>query len=179
MIKSWVVALGVAVGSSVAALPAQAQGPGQGQMQMRDARPIVAEATVGWAGFVDDATIDHTVIGGGLRVPLFERVSVGPEVFYAIGPGHDRDWFVLGSIWFDLVRERRGTPVVPYLVAGAGLMHNTNRYGPRTFTYLEGAFSAGGGARARVTDRVFVGGDVRLGWELHLRAAAHVGIALR
>jgi hypothetical protein len=34
------------------------------------ARPIAVEATVGWAVFVDDATIEHTVFGGGVRIPV-------------------------------------------------------------------------------------------------------------
>jgi hypothetical protein len=31
--------------------------------------------------------------------------------------------------------------------------------------------------RARVSDRIHVGGDVRLGWELHLRAVGFVGVS--
>jgi hypothetical protein len=38
-----------------------------------------------------------------------------------------------------------------------------------TFTSSEGAFTAGGGVRALVGDRVTIGVDMRVGWELHLR----------
>ena len=47
-----------------------------------------------------------------------------------------------------------------------------------TFTSTEGAFTAGGGLRTRVGDRVSIGVDARVGWELHLRVGGFVGIAL-
>ena len=53
--------------------------------------PAAAELTAGYAGFVDDAMIDHGVIAGALRFHLLPRISVGPEVQYMIGPGDDRD----------------------------------------------------------------------------------------
>ena len=76
-------------------------------------RPVAVEGTVGWAGFVDDATIHHGVFGGGARISLSPRISVGPEIAYMVGPDDDR---------------------------------------------------------------VYVGADVRIGWELHLRSTAHVGV---
>jgi hypothetical protein len=37
---------------------------------------------------------------------------------------------------------------------------------------------AGGGIRAAVADRVYAGVDVRVGWELHVRFNAIVGVRL-
>lgn len=161
------VATGVAVVGALAgsAVTAAAQEP----------RPMAVEGTFGWAGFVDDATIHHKVVGGGLRIPLGSRLSVGPEVTYMRGPWRDCDWFVLGVLWVDLVRERPETRVVPYVAVGGGYMRHDDGYGGDPH---EGAFTAGGGARAHLTDCVYVGGDLRLGWEPHLRAAAHIGIRL-
>jgi hypothetical protein len=150
-----------------------------GTAAAQERRPMTIEGTVGWAGFVDDATIEHTVFGGALLVPLTPRTSVGPEFMYMAGPGSDRDRFVIGSIWFDALTPRAGTYVTPYLVAGAGYMRHTDEFSGRSFSSGEGAFSAGGGVRAYLGDRVYAGADVRVGWELHLRAAAHVGIRLR
>ena len=141
-------------------------------------RPIAVKATVGWAGFVDDATIDHAVYGGGARISLTPRVSVGPEVVYMVGPDADRDLFVLGSIWIDLLAPRpdgRSRPTSCSAAATWAIATSSGR-GPYPWTH-EGSFTAGGGARVRVGDRVYVGGDVRIGWELHLRATAHVGVA--
>jgi hypothetical protein len=139
-------------------------------------RPVAVEGTVGWAGFVDDATIHHRVFGGGVRIPIRRRLSVGPEVVYMIGPATDRDLFLYGSLWVDLVTERAHTRVVPYCVFGGGYFRHSNRFGSVTFASREGSVTAGGGVRVHLTDRVSVGGDLRIGWEPHLRATAHVGV---
>ncbi len=162
----------------IVAAIAVAAATGTAQAQERERRPIAIEGMVGWAGFVDDATIEHTVFGGALVVPLTPRTSVGPEFMYMIGPGTDRDTFIIGSIWFDVLRPRPHAYVTPYLVAGGGYMHHSNEYAGRPFSAGEGAFSAGGGLRAYLGDRVYAGADVRIGWELHLRLAANVGIRL-
>ena len=132
---------------------------------------------MGWAGFVDDATKHHAVYGAGARISLTPRISVGPEFAYMVGPDADRDFFVLGSMWIDMLTPGRGRPVVPYVVFGGGFMSHRDELGrgPYPWTH-EGSFTAGGGVRVRITDRVYAGGDVRLGWELHLRAAGHVGV---
>ena len=139
--------------------------------------PVSLEGTVGWAGFVDDATIHHGVYGGGARVSLTPRVSAGPEFAYMVGPDADRDVFVLGSVWIDLLAPAAESRVAPYCVFGAGYMGHRDELGRGPYYWShEGSFTAGGGARVRVGDRVYVGGDVRIGWELHLRATAHVGV---
>ena len=149
-----------------------------GTARAQERRLMAIEGTVGWAGFVDDATIEHTVFGGALVVPLTPRTSVGPEFMYMVGPGSDRDMFVIGSIWFDFLSPRPHAYVTPYVVAGGGYMRHSNEFAGRTFSSGEGAFSAGGGVRAYLGDCVYAGADVRVGWELHLRMAAHVGIHL-
>lgn len=139
-------------------------------------RPVAIEATAGWAGFVDDATIEHTVWGIGARVPLGSRLSVGPEVLYMIGPGSDRDVFVLGSLWVDLGPQPEAARVVPYLVVGGGYEWHSDRFATGRYVSGEGAFTAGGGARVHLNDRIYLGGEARIGWELHLQATAHVGV---
>ena len=146
---------------------------GAGEAGAQTARPVAVEGVVGWAGFVDDATDHHALIGGSVRLPIGRRLSVGPEVFLTNGSS-DRDTFVLGSLWVDLGPD--AAPVVPYLVAGGGYMRHDQRFGSRHFTSGEGSFTAGGGVRAHLNERMYVGGDVRIGWELHLRTTAHVGV---
>ena len=151
---------------------------GPAAAQSADLRPSPAvEFTGGYAGFVDDATIDHGVIGGAMRFHLSPRISVGPEVQYMIGPGSDRDLILAGNLTFEVLRP--GTKVTPFLVAGGGLFRHRNSFGGRSFSSSEGAFTAGGGVRAWVSDRVYVAGEARLGWELHWRFSGTVGIALR
>ena len=134
----------------------------------------------GYAGFVDDATIDHGVFGGAARWQVTPRLGVGPEITYMIGPRFDRDLFVTGNVTWDLVRfaPPRAGRVVPYVLGGAGFLRHFDRFGPNSFASSEGAFTAGGGARVWVSPRIYVGGEARFGWELHTRVGATVGIQL-
>jgi hypothetical protein len=134
---------------------------------------VAVEAVVGSAAYVDDATIRHVLVGASLRVPVRERLSVGPELVYSKGPDPQRTVIVQGSQCFDLRPATPDTRVVPYLVAGAGFQRQRDVIG---YASGEGAFTAGGGARVRLADRIYVAGEVRAGWELHLRTAAHVGV---
>lgn len=150
---------------------------GTSEARAQEPHPVAIEGTVGWAGFVDDAMIHHAVYGAGARFSLSPRISIGPEFAYMVGPDGDRDVFVLGSVWIDLVSPAADSPVVPYVVAGGGYMAHRDELGRGPYVWTsEGSFTAGGGARVRVSDRVYVGGDVRLGWELHVRATGHVGV---
>jgi hypothetical protein len=136
------------------------------------------EFPAGWAGFVDDARIDHGVFGVAARFSLSPRVSVGPEVSYMIGPGGDRDLFVTANLTFDFFAPRRlqGPRVTPFVVVGGGVFQHSDRFGAETVSSWEGAFTAGGGARIWINDRVYLAPDVRIGWEPHVRAAVAFGV---
>jgi hypothetical protein len=132
----------------------------------------------GWAGFIDDSMIDHAVVSGALRVHLTPRISVGPEITYMIGPDEDRDLFITGNLTFDFIRVERQMPLVrPYVVVGGGYMQHRNRFGD-AFVAHEGAFTAGGGIRVRISDRLSVAPEARLGWEPHVRLGATVSFNL-
>ena len=86
-----------------------------------------------------------------------------------------------GNVTFDLIRPAtRGRPraVTPFVVAGGGLFQTRSSFAIEDFTSSEGAFTAGGGVRGHIGDRVIVGGEARIGWELHIRANAFVGVRL-
>ena len=149
--------------------------------QTLDARPAPAvEFLAGYAAFVDDATIDHGIAGVAARVYLTRRLAIGPEIVYMWGPRSDRDLYLTGNLTFDVMTPRNGRAraVTPFLVAGGGFFQHRDRFGGRTFTSAEAAFTAGGGVRGWITDRVYTFGDVRIGWELHMRVNAGVGIRL-
>jgi len=139
----------------------------------------VAELHGGALLFADDGIPRENFIGGAGRVYLLPRISVGPEVAYISGHDHSHLMFT-GNMTFDLLGPVNGRPaaVTPFLVAGAGLFRTRQEFTREIFTHTEGAFTAGGGVRARVGDVVTVGGEVRLGWELHLRFNALVGVRL-
>lgn len=139
-----------------------------------------AELIAGYAGFADDATIDHGAAGVAARVYLTPRLAIGPEMVYMWGPGFDRDFFLTGNLTFDLLQPQAGRPprVSPFLVVGGGFSVYRNRFGANDFRSSEGAFTGGGGARVWLTDRVYAVGDFRIGWELHFRVTGGVGVRL-
>lgn len=86
-----------------------------------------------------------------------------------------------GNVTFDLVRPVNGEPpsFTPFAVVGGGVFRTRESFPNReTFTSSEGAFTAGGGVRALVGQYVFVGGEARIGWELHIRLNGIVGVRL-
>ena len=143
------------------------------------AAPAV-EFTGEYAGFVDDATIAHGVFGGAARWQLTPRLGIGPEITYMIGPRFDRDLFFTGNVTWDLIppAPSRAGRVEPYLLGGAGVFRHFDQFGPNTFASDEATFTAGVGARVWVSRRVYVGGEARLGWELHTRFGGTIGVAL-
>lgn len=144
-------------------------------------RPAPAvELSAGHAEFVDDASIPHDVIGAAARWYVTPRIALGPELVYMVGPRQDRDLVLTGNLTFDVRRPaapERGR-IEPYLIGGAGWFRHRNRFGRETFVSNEGAVTGGAGARVWITPRVYAGGDVRFGWEPHIRFAAQLGVQL-
>jgi len=137
-------------------------------------RPAPAvEGLAGYAGFVDDATISHTIFGGAARWYLLPRVSVGPELVYMIGPRDDRDLVVTGNVTFDFLAGRPAA--TPFLVAGGGLFRHTDRFNGRSFSSTEGSFTLGGGVRVPLGERLYIAPEFRIGWETHYRVSAALG----
>jgi hypothetical protein len=141
---------------------------------MQASAQTAIEATGGFAGFVDDSVIGHGVVGVGTRTYLTPRVSIGPELVYMRGPGNDRDLFLTGNITYEFGRTNTGGRVVPFVVAGGGIMRHSDRFGQRSFSSSEGAVVGGGGVRWYASDRLSIAADWRLGWELHSRVAGLV-----
>jgi len=161
----------VAVLTVTAARPALAQSAG---------RPVIVEGGGGYTGFIDDATVDHGMFGGGVRWLVTPRLAIGPELVYMIGPGSDRDLFVTGNATFDLRSSGSAPPAVtPYLVFGGGWMHSRIDVGTGRYTYNEGAATAGIGLRITAGDRWFIAPEYRVGWEPHYRIGVQVGVRLK
>ena len=89
--------------------------------------------------------------------------------------GHNHSHLMLtGNVSFDLRSPTKRSAITPFVVAGGGLFQTRESFFNRTFTSREGAFTAGGGVRAPLGDRLHVGIDVRVGWELHVRVNGFV-----
>jgi hypothetical protein len=136
-------------------------------------RAAAVEGFAGYAGFVDDYMIPHAAFGGAARWYLLPRVAVGPELVYMIGPGEDRDRVLTGNVTFDFLAGPRAA--TPFLVAGGGIFSHTSKFGDLSVTSAEGSFTAGGGVRIAVGDRLYVAPEFRIGWEPHFRVSVAVG----
>ena len=139
----------------------------------------VAEFAGGWVGFADDGVVSEGLVGGAVRLYLSPRISIGPEVLYLSGDNHSH-LVVTGNLTWDVLAPTNGRPpsVTPFVVVGGGLFQTREQFAAGPFTSNEGAFTAGGGVRALVSDRVTIGADARVGWELHVRVNALVGVRL-
>ena len=86
---------------------------------------------------------------------------------------------VTGNVTWDVLAPTdRPHRVTPFLVAGGGVFQTREHFFNGTYTSSEGAFTAGGGVRALVGDRVTLGLEMRAGWEPHIRINGVVGLQL-
>src|SRR5262245_3098929 len=149
-----------------------------GRASAQDRPGPAAEFSAGWLGFADDGVVGEGMVGGVARWYVSPRVSIGPEVLFIEGSNHSH--FVLtGNVNVNVLSPVNGRPraVTPFLVAGGGLFQTRETFlNGRPFTSTEGAFTAGGGVRARAGDHLTFGVDTRIGWELHLRVNGFVGL---
>lgn len=138
-----------------------------------------AEVAAGWVGFADDGIVSEVLFGGAARVYVLPRIAVGPEVLYLRGERHSH-LVVTGNVTWDVFApmDGRQRPVTPFVVVGGGLFQTRETFPSGDFTSSEGAFTAGGGVRALAGDRITIGIDARVGWELHLRVNGTIGVRL-
>jgi|SRR5688572_7423322 len=130
-----------------------------------------------WIGFADDGVVSEGAFAGAARWYLSPRIAFGPELLYIRGDNHSH-LVLTGNLTWDLLPEASRPTVTPFLVVGAGMFQTRETFSSGNFTSTEGAFTAGGGVRSRVGNRVSVGVDARVGWELHVRVGGFVAIRL-
>jgi hypothetical protein len=131
------------------------------------------EASGGVFVFTDES---EPFVGGAARFYVSPRVSLGPEVNYIFGNSHSH-LVLTGNLMFDFLSQRRLTP---FVVAGGGIFHTRSDFAfpNSTSRHTEGAFTAGGGIRTLLGNRITVGADLRVGWETHVRLSGMVGVRL-
>jgi len=126
----------------------------------------------------------HTVVSGSVRVYVYRRLSIEPEVMYMQRGEHDRDFVFTPHVALDLT-DPTGR-VVPYVIAGVGIEHHRDQF--TFFDFFNGnalvtrkvsentiSANAGVGVKLFLTDRLFVSPDVRVGHEPSFRATVSVG----
>ena len=169
----------VIVLGALMASPAAAQNlPLDSLTLARDKPAPVGEFAAGVLMFPDEGVVTEGFVGGAGRFYLSPRISVGPEIAYISGDKHSH-LMLTGNMTFDFLRPENGQlrPVTPFAVVGGGLFRSRYIFPENEiFTHNEGAFTAGGGVRARLADRVVAGVEARLGWETHIRLNGFIGV---
>ena len=140
------------------------------------------KGTAGGALF-GEGEVPHVLVGGSFRFYVTRRVSVEPEFLYLYHSENDKDFIVQPNVAVDLRKPNK--KVVPYLIAGVGLLHHRatfhgfdfNTGAPRSFVVSSTGWtvSGGGGVRIFLNDRIFVSPETRIGWEPTVRATMSVG----
>jgi hypothetical protein len=166
--------LGTPAVAALAVLGTLAASPAGAQERPRAA----AELSAGWVGFADDGIVSEGLFGGAARFYVSPRISVGPEIGFIEGRNHSH-LVLTGNLTCDLLSPARGPrPVTPFIVAGGGLFQTREQLFSGGYTSSEGAYTVGGGVRARAGTRATIGVEARMGWEAHIRVNALVGIQL-
>ena len=164
--------------------------PGEASAQQDLSRPK-ADVKLGggvstFGGVVND-NFRHTVVAGSVRIYVYRRLSIEPEVMYMQRGDFDRDWVFTPHVAVDLL-DSRGR-IVPYAIAGVGVEHHSDQF---TFNdFFNGnvlvtrkvsanviSANAGIGVKLFLTNRLFVAPDVRVGHEPSFRATVGVGYVL-
>ena len=141
-------------------------------------RPWIVDGSIGYAGFVDDSTKNYVSYGGGVRKYLTPRISIGPE-FVVMDNGdltRDRVVMLTGNVVYDLypTHGQNARSVTPFLVGGFGGFWGREQFQSGPYWASDPAFTAGGGVRVRIADRMSAVAEYRFGWELHHRLTGSV-----
>jgi hypothetical protein len=121
---------------------------------------------------------EHTVLGGGFRVPVLRRLAVGAEVLHLRGPGFDRDWVFAGKATFDLVPDGPDqSPIaVPYLVGGGGFLRHSNIVNDVPVEVNTGIGNGGAGVRIALGKFLYIAPEFRVGLEPHWHFGLVIGV---
>jgi hypothetical protein len=127
---------------------------------------------------VEEQKFEHTLIGGGFRVPIHPRLAIGAEVAHLRGPGEDRDWVFAGKLTFDLVQDRADVPlrVVPYLVGAGGFLRHSDVVNDDPLRINTGFGNGGIGVRLAVGRHLYLSPEFRFGAETHWHLGLVIGI---
>lgn len=140
------------------------------------AQGSIVEGQLARGAFLDESAIPHSMFGAGARFFVIPRLAIGPEVTHMRGPGQDRDWVLLANASIDL-RSRTGRRVIPYVLAGAGMMRHTDGTEPRFPRAYGLLVNVGIGTRVVVSDRWFLAPEFRIGREPHWRFGVSAGMS--
>jgi hypothetical protein len=171
--KKYLLAVGICVVAGVTPLCAQGQ-------QLTPPK-VEAKVIFGSALFGED--LQHTLVGGAVRVYVTKRLSIEPEYLYLRRSEDDEDHLGQINVAYDFTDPTKR--VVAYGIGGAGVLHNRGRVfrsdfvtgapSVREISFTTWTASAGAGVKIFLTNRLFVSPELRLGREPTVRATINVG----
>ena len=151
--------------------------------QQSQLTPPKVEAKAMFGGVIFNEDLEHTAVGGAVRVYVTKRLSIEPEFLYMRDGANDQDYLVQPNVAFDFTDPTKR--FVAYGIAGAGVLHHKGRFfgndfvtgAPRVFdtSVTTWTASAGGGVKIFLTKRLFVSPEFRLGSEPTVHATINVG----
>ena len=172
--RKYVLAVSVCIVACVTPLYAQ-------QDQQLTSPKVEGKVIIGSAVFGED--LEHKLVGASVRAYVTKRLSIEPEYLYLRRSENDQDHVVQMNVAFDFTDPTKR--VVPYVIGGAGVLHNRGRvFGSdfvtrvpfvREIKFTTWTVSAGGGLKIYLTNRLFVSPELRLGREPTVRATINVG----
>ena len=181
-------AIGVIASMVLLASPAAAQQPAKPAPPAQSAAPPKPAVTIdgNWGYTVfsakdDDTgesdTFKHTVLGGGVRIPVTSRLAVGGEVQRLRGQGADRDWVFAGKLTFDLIQDTPGVPqpAVPYIVGTGGFLKHSDERNEVPITVNTGIGEGGIGVRIALGRVMYIAPEFRFGFETHWNIGLMIG----
>lgn len=176
--------LGTAVLSLFVLLPCCVADANAQEKLTRPRVEVKAGAGISTFNVLPNDNLRHSVFSGAVRVYVWRRLSIEPEILFMQRGAFDRDVLITPHIAFDIT-DPRGR-FVPYVIAGIGAEHHRDQItftdffnGNTVVTKRTSGFTltanAGVGVKLFLTNRLFVAPDVRVGHEPNFRATVSVG----
>ena len=175
-------AIGVIASIVLLASPAAAQQPAPPAAPPKPA--VTIDGNWGYTVFSaknedtgESDSFKHTVLGGGVRIPITSRLALGGEVLRLRGQVADRDWVFAGKLTFDLIQDTPGIPqpAVPYIVGTGGFLKHSDERNEVPIAVNTGIGEGGIGVRIAVGRVLYLAPEFRFGFETHWNIGLVIG----
>ena len=142
------------------------------QLVEADESRAEARATFGWTRIFLDEPFSKT-FGGSMSFPLTGRIRIEPQILFSTSTEF-REVSAFGNATLDLTDD--GKRIVPYLLAGAGIVNQTDKR--IDFNSTDITAHGGFGFRAYLSNRVFVAPEARLGFHAFPQIIVSIGYVI-
>lgn len=139
--------------------------------QWRETAPDVRITVGATRTYLDEP--ESLTVGGGVRLPITERLAFEPEILKVASDEFD-GWQVNGNVFWEFGGSAR---MRPYAIGGLGVMQDRQK--SIDYTSREISVSGGAGARLFVSERVYLAPEARLGSHHFPRLTVTLGVLVR